>query len=211
MTPGVTGHVGDDDVAECQCGGDRFHVVYKAPVYAVVEAGEVVRVVVADESVDGPLVSECTECGPGRGRDEGLAGMGLRSVTTPALRDRIAGALLGLAAGDALGATVEFLSPADIRRRGRHSEICGGGVFGWRVGQGTDDTDLAYAVARTYVEGYSLAGVAERSWPGTPVVPATSAAPPPLHFASCASPAAPSCPGSRPWPPGVPTAPGTGR
>ncbi|MDP1804698.1 MAG: hypothetical protein Q8K72_05995 [Acidimicrobiales bacterium] len=62
MTPGVPGHVGDD-VAECQCGGDRFHVVYKAPVYAVVEAGEVVRVVVADESVDGPLVSECTECG----------------------------------------------------------------------------------------------------------------------------------------------------
>ena len=82
-------------------------------------------------------------------------------VTTPALSDRVAGALLGLAAGDALGATVEFLSPAEIQRHGRHSEICGGGVFGWRVGQGTDDTDLAYAVARTYVEGYSLARAAD--------------------------------------------------
>ena len=51
------------DVVECQCGGDRFHVVYKAPVYAVVEAGEVVRVVVADESVDGPIISECEGCG----------------------------------------------------------------------------------------------------------------------------------------------------
>ena len=87
--------------------------------------------------------------------------MGLRVVTTPALRDRVAGALLGLAAGDALGATVEFLSPAEIRRRGRHNEICGGGVSGWRVGQGTDDTDLAYAIARTYVEGYSLARAAD--------------------------------------------------
>lgn len=51
------------DVVACQCGGDRFHVVYKAPVYAVVEAGEVVRVVVADESVDGPIISECEGCG----------------------------------------------------------------------------------------------------------------------------------------------------
>ena len=82
-------------------------------------------------------------------------------MTTVAVTDRMAGALLGLAAGDALGATVEFLSPAEIQRRGRHSEIRGGGVFGWRAGQGTDDTDLAYAVARSYVEGYSLSRVAD--------------------------------------------------
>lgn len=77
------------------------------------------------------------------------------------LADRIAGGLLGLAAGDALGATLEFATPAAIRRRGRvHDEITGGGPFGWRPGQGTDDTDLAYAVARTYADGYSLDRVA---------------------------------------------------
>ena len=62
MKPGGRVQAGAD-VVECQCGGDRFHVVYKAPVYAVVEAGEVVRVVVADESVDGPIISECEGCG----------------------------------------------------------------------------------------------------------------------------------------------------
>jgi len=77
------------------------------------------------------------------------------------LSDRVAGGLLGLAAGDALGATVEFLPPAAIARRyGRHRHICGGGAFDWRPGQGTDDTDLAYAVARAYAEGYSLDRVA---------------------------------------------------
>lgn len=84
--------------------------------------------------------------------------------TTPRLTpaERIGGALLGLAAGDALGATVEFCSPEEIHRRyGTHCEISGGGAFGWRPGQGTDDTDLAYAVAATYAgPGYSLAGVA---------------------------------------------------
>ncbi|MFN2504291.1 MAG: ADP-ribosylglycohydrolase family protein [Acidimicrobiales bacterium] len=82
-------------------------------------------------------------------------------MSAAAVTDRMAGALLGLAAGDALGATVEFLSPAEIQRGGRHTEIRGGGVFGWRAGQGTDDTDLAYAVARSYVEGYSLSRVAD--------------------------------------------------
>jgi ADP-ribosyl-[dinitrogen reductase] hydrolase len=77
------------------------------------------------------------------------------------LDERVAGGLLGLAVGDALGSTVEFLPAAAIRRRyGRHTEITGGGAFGWRPGQGTDDTDLAYAVALAYAEGYSLEQVA---------------------------------------------------
>ncbi|MDQ6946071.1 MAG: ADP-ribosylglycohydrolase family protein [Actinomycetota bacterium] len=80
----------------------------------------------------------------------------------PALAERLGGALLGLAAGDALGATVEFCSAEEIRRRyGVHRDISGGGAFGWRPGQGTDDTDLAYAVAATYAgPGYTLVGVA---------------------------------------------------
>lgn len=70
------------------------------------------------------------------------------------LGDRIAGGLLGVAAGDALGATLEFMSPAQIRRKhGVHREIIGGGPFGWRPGQGTDDTDLTWAVLAAYLDG----------------------------------------------------------
>ncbi|WP_420439792.1 ADP-ribosylglycohydrolase family protein [Candidatus Poriferisodalis sp.] len=69
------------------------------------------------------------------------------------LADFIAGGLLGVAAGDALGATVEFRSPAEIQRRhGVHRDIVGGGAFGWRPGQGTDDTDLTWAVVAGYLK-----------------------------------------------------------
>ena len=78
------------------------------------------------------------------------------------LERRVAGGLLGLAVGDALGATVEFMAAEQICDSfGRHTEICGGGAFGWRAGQGTDDTDLTYLVARAYAQGYSLRGVAD--------------------------------------------------
>jgi ADP-ribosyl-[dinitrogen reductase] hydrolase len=55
--------------------------------------------------------------------------------------ERIAGRLIGLAAGDCLGAPIEF---GEIRVRPRQewaTEITGGGAFDWRPGQGTDDTD----------------------------------------------------------------------
>jgi ADP-ribosyl-[dinitrogen reductase] hydrolase len=79
-----------------------------------------------------------------------------------AITDRIRGGLLGLAVGDALGAPLEFLARSEIRAMGVQTEIVGGGILGWRPGQGTDDTDLAYAVVRAYVDGYSLDRVAER-------------------------------------------------
>lgn len=79
------------------------------------------------------------------------------------LRDRIEGGLLGVAVGDALGATVEFASPERIAaEHGLHTEIVGGGPFGWRPGQGTDDTDLTACVARAYAAGYRLEDVAAR-------------------------------------------------
>jgi ADP-ribosylglycohydrolase len=54
-------------------------------------------------------------------------------------RDRARGCLLGLAAGDALGAPAENLTPEEIRRRwGRLTEIEGGG---------TDDTEYAIFAA----------------------------------------------------------------
>ncbi len=70
------------------------------------------------------------------------------------LTDRIAGALLGHAAGDALGATTEFLPREEVRRRwpAGHRDITGGGSLGWRPGQGTDDTDLTWAVLDAYLD-----------------------------------------------------------
>jgi len=74
------------------------------------------------------------------------------------LSERIAGGLLGVAAGDALGATLEFMTPSEIRNKyGVHREIIGGGAFRWRPGQGTDDTDLTWAVLSAYLDGdYTL-------------------------------------------------------
>ena len=78
------------------------------------------------------------------------------------VEDRIGGGLLGVAAGDALGATLEFMTAPEIRRRfGTHREITGGGPFRWRPGQGTDDTDLTWAVLAAYLDGpYDLGRVA---------------------------------------------------
>jgi hypothetical protein len=59
-------------------------------------------------------------------------------------RDRACGVLLGMAAGDALGAPYEFGPP-----RGPDLEVAmvGGGGFGWEPGEWTDDTSMAVAIA----------------------------------------------------------------
>ena len=63
---------------------------------------------------------------------------------------RLLGSLLGLALGDALGATTEFLPRHEVRRRWPegHREIVGGGAFGWPPGAVTDDTDMALCLVR---------------------------------------------------------------
>lgn len=62
--------------------------------------------------------------------------------------DRFAGAMLGLACGDALGAPAEFLSPQQMEKRfGRLTTMVGGGNFGWAPGEWTDDTGMALCVA----------------------------------------------------------------
>ncbi|MEX2196031.1 MAG: ADP-ribosylglycohydrolase family protein [Thermoleophilaceae bacterium] len=67
-------------------------------------------------------------------------------------KDRSLGALLGLAAGDALGAPVEGLPAGEIRERhGTLSEMTGGGHLGLRAGQGTDDTEMAICLARSLI------------------------------------------------------------
>ena len=63
--------------------------------------------------------------------------------------DRYLGALLGLAVGDAVGTTVEFKS------RGAFppvTDMVGGGPFGLKPGQWTDDTSMALCLATSLLE-----------------------------------------------------------
>ncbi|MBK5967091.1 ADP-ribosyl-[dinitrogen reductase] hydrolase [Thiocystis minor] len=67
-----------------------------------------------------------------------------------ALYDRAVAAYLGLAVGDALGATVEFLTPREILSQyGEHRDIVGGGWLGLRKGRVTDDTEMSLALGRS--------------------------------------------------------------
>ena len=66
--------------------------------------------------------------------------------------DRALGAYLGLAIGDALGATVEFMTPREIRAAyGVHREIVGGGWLKLRRGTVTDDTTMSLALGTALV------------------------------------------------------------
>ena len=67
-----------------------------------------------------------------------------RYTLTEDRRDRAVGALLGLAVGDAIGTTLEF------KRRDAQppvTDMIGGGPFGLRPGQWTDDTAMALCLA----------------------------------------------------------------
>lgn len=63
--------------------------------------------------------------------------------------ERYAGCLLGLAAGDALGTTVEFSPPGSFAPV---TEMTGGGPFALRPGQWTDDTSMALCLADSLLE-----------------------------------------------------------
>ncbi len=62
---------------------------------------------------------------------------------------RYRGALLGLAAGDALGTTLEFQLPGSFRPI---DDMVGGGPFHLKPGQWTDDTAMALCLATSLVE-----------------------------------------------------------
>ena len=64
-------------------------------------------------------------------------------------QDRYRGSLLGLAAGDALGTTLEFKAPGSFRPI---DDMIGGGPFGLKPGQWTDDTSMALCLAESLVE-----------------------------------------------------------
>ena len=63
--------------------------------------------------------------------------------------DRYRGALLGLAAGDALGTTLEFTRPGDFEPI---TDMVGGGPFHLRAGEWTDDTSMALCLAESLLE-----------------------------------------------------------
>lgn len=70
----------------------------------------------------------------------------------PVTLSRARAAFLGLALGDALGATTEFMTPTEIRRTyGVHRKIVGGGWLRLEPGRVTDDTEMSLCVARALV------------------------------------------------------------
>lgn len=69
------------------------------------------------------------------------------------LVDRAKAAYLGLAIGDALGATVEFMTPREIEATyGLHERIIGGGWLHLAAGQVTDDTTMSQALGRSILQ-----------------------------------------------------------
>ena len=79
------------------------------------------------------------------------------------LSQRMRGCLLGLAAGDAVGTSVEFA------RRGSFTpltDMVGGGPFHLKPGQWTDDTSMALCLASSLVErrGFDARDQMERYW-----------------------------------------------
>ena len=68
--------------------------------------------------------------------------------------NRVRGALLGLAVGDAIGTTVEFKPKGSFTPL---TDIIGGGPFRLQPGQWTDDTSMALCLAASLVEhGFDL-------------------------------------------------------
>ncbi len=69
------------------------------------------------------------------------------------LQERAIGAYLGLAIGDALGATTEFMTPREIAEQyGLHETICGGGWLRLKAGEVTDDTEMSLALGEAILE-----------------------------------------------------------
>ncbi|MCG7962641.1 MAG: ADP-ribosyl-[dinitrogen reductase] hydrolase [Candidatus Thiodiazotropha taylori] len=80
------------------------------------------------------------------------------------ISQRALSAYLGLAIGDALGATTEFLTPNEIKvQYGVHETISGGGWLHLKPGQVTDDTEMSLALGDALIKsgGVSAKAVAE--------------------------------------------------
>jgi ADP-ribosyl-[dinitrogen reductase] hydrolase len=91
--------------------------------------------------------------------------MKIPPVETNEVMRRAQAAFLGLAVGDALGATTEFMTPGEIRAQyGVHRKIRGGGWLRLKAGQVTDDTEMSLCIARalTAAGAWDLEGIARQ-------------------------------------------------
>ncbi|MCK9635178.1 MAG: ADP-ribosyl-[dinitrogen reductase] hydrolase [Methylobacter tundripaludum] len=85
-------------------------------------------------------------------------------MSTENILNKALGAYLGFACGDALGATVEFMSPKRIQKRyGVHRDMTGGGWQGLEAGQVTDDTQMSLALGQAIIDhqGWNIQAVAD--------------------------------------------------
>ncbi len=73
------------------------------------------------------------------------------------IEQRAVAAYLGLAVGDALGATVEFMTPREIEHKhGVHRDIVGGGWLHLKPGMVTDDTTMSLALGDALLEAQGV-------------------------------------------------------
>lgn len=76
----------------------------------------------------------------------------MKSVLNTQVLDKARAAYAGLAIGDALGATVEFMMPREISSvHGVHKNITGGGWLKLKAGSVTDDTEMSLALGKSLV------------------------------------------------------------
>jgi ADP-ribosyl-[dinitrogen reductase] hydrolase len=77
------------------------------------------------------------------------------------LQRRAVGAYLGVAVGDALGATTEFMTPREIEYKyGVHDKIIGGGWLHLKPGHVTDDTEMSLALGKSILENSGVVATA---------------------------------------------------
>ncbi|MDX2480845.1 MAG: ADP-ribosyl-[dinitrogen reductase] hydrolase [Desulfuromusa sp.] len=80
------------------------------------------------------------------------------------LNKKAQAAFLGVALGDALGATTEFMTPSEIKAQYKvHKKIRGGGWLGVKPGQVTDDTEMSLAISQALLAAgeWDLQGIAD--------------------------------------------------
>lgn len=69
--------------------------------------------------------------------------------------NKFKGALIGIAVGDALGASTEFMSKEEVKRQyGYLDQIIGGGWLNIEQGDITDDTEMTLCVANGIIKDY---------------------------------------------------------
>lgn len=86
------------------------------------------------------------------------------TITASSLYERALGAYLGFACGDALGATLEFMTPEQINETyGLHKDITGGGWLGLPQGHVTDATEMTLTLSQAIIDaqGWDIKVVAD--------------------------------------------------